>query len=110
MIDIIAKPPMGTWTGELNGKMGNFKFVYVDVLSEECPDTDQEAHRVKHKSTVQEVLKRLSLEVTVIFELPAYFKAAKSILHTRVCYDSILSLASLGVFLYSAAVWIPNSG
>lgn len=61
MIDIIAKPPMGTWTGMLNGTVGNFKFIYVDVLTEEVP----EAHgqRSRHKSTVQEVLKRLSLEV-----------------------------------------------
>lgn len=97
VIDIIAKPPMGTWTGELNGKMGNFKFVYVDVLSEECPDTDQEAHRVRHKSTVQEVLKRLSLEVSVLFELPAYFKAAKK--HPP--YESLLWFYSLTCFTRS---------
>ncbi|XP_038565413.1 SAM domain-containing protein SAMSN-1b isoform X1 [Micropterus salmoides] len=64
VIDIIAKPPMGIWTGMLNGRMGNFKFIYVDVLTEESPDThkDTQTHRVRQKSTVQEVLKRLSLE------------------------------------------------
>ena len=61
MIDIVAKPPMGIWTGVLNGKMGNFKFIYVDVLSEESPDA--QADIVRQKSTVQEVLRRLSLEV-----------------------------------------------
>lgn len=59
MIDIISKSPMGTWTGMLNGRIGRFKFIYVDVLTEESPET----HTVRHKSTVQEVLKRLSLEV-----------------------------------------------
>ncbi|XP_029303768.1 SAM domain-containing protein SAMSN-1b [Cottoperca gobio] len=64
VIDIIAKPPMGIWTGMLNSRMGNFKFIYVDVLTEECPDTHKETkiHRVRQKSTVQEVLKCLSME------------------------------------------------
>ncbi|XP_039633928.1 SAM domain-containing protein SAMSN-1b isoform X4 [Perca fluviatilis] len=64
VIDIIAKPPMGIWTGMLNGRVGNFKFIYVDVLTEKSPDTHKETqtHRVRHKSTAQEVLKRLSLE------------------------------------------------
>lgn len=70
VIDIIAKPPMGIWTGMLNGRMGNFKFIYVDVLTEKSPDTPKETqtHRVRHKSTVQEVLKRLSLEVFCLLE------------------------------------------
>lgn len=63
MIDIISKPPMGIWTGKLNGKVGNFKFIYVDMLTEESPE---HSHRVRHKSTVQEVLKRLSMEVMSI--------------------------------------------
>ncbi|XP_076605890.1 SAM domain-containing protein SAMSN-1b [Chaetodon auriga] len=64
VIDIIAKPPMGIWTGMLNNRMGNFKFIYVDVLTEESLDTHEDTctHRVRQKSTVQEVLKRLSLE------------------------------------------------
>ncbi|CAB1349133.1 unnamed protein product, partial [Coregonus sp. 'balchen'] len=31
IISIISKPPMGIWTGMLNNKVGNFKFIYVDV-------------------------------------------------------------------------------
>lgn len=61
VIDIITKPPMGIWTGMLNGRIGNFKFIYVDILRKENLET--QIHRVRHKSTVQEVLKRLSLEV-----------------------------------------------
>uniref|UniRef100_A0A3B4GE56 SAM domain, SH3 domain and nuclear localisation signals 1b n=1 Tax=Pundamilia nyererei TaxID=303518 RepID=A0A3B4GE56_9CICH len=60
VIDIITKPPMGIWTGMLNGRIGNFKFIYVEVLRKENLET--QIHRVRHKSTVQEVLKRLSLE------------------------------------------------
>ncbi|XP_040007038.1 SAM domain-containing protein SAMSN-1b [Xiphias gladius] len=64
VIDIIAKPPMGIWTGMLNGRIGNFKFIYVDVLTEESAGTHEETktHKVRHKSAIQEVLKRLSLE------------------------------------------------
>ena len=61
VIDIIAKRPMGIWTGMLNGKIGNFKFIYVDVLMERSYETH--IHEGRLKSTVQEVLKRLSLEV-----------------------------------------------
>ncbi|XP_074528580.1 SAM domain-containing protein SAMSN-1b isoform X2 [Halichoeres trimaculatus] len=64
VIDILAKPPMGIWTGMLNGKLGNFKFIYVDVLTEESPDTleGKQTQRTQQKSTIQEVLRRLSLE------------------------------------------------
>ncbi|TNN62502.1 SAM and SH3 domain-containing protein 3 [Liparis tanakae] len=65
VIDIIAKPSMGIWTGTLNGRTGNFKFIYVDVLTEESPHTHMEtqSRRVRQKSTVHEVLKRLSMEL-----------------------------------------------
>lgn len=64
MIDIIAKPSMGIWTGTLNGRMGNFKFIYVDVLTEASPHTHMETQsHMRKKSTVHEVLKHLSMEV-----------------------------------------------
>ncbi|KAI3373397.1 hypothetical protein L3Q82_022009 [Scortum barcoo] len=64
VIDIIAKPPMGIWMGMLRGRVGNFKFIYVDVLTEESPDTHKETRSLtaRQKSTIQEVLRRLSLE------------------------------------------------
>ncbi|XP_041808637.1 SAM domain-containing protein SAMSN-1b [Chelmon rostratus] len=64
VIDVIAKPPMGIWTGMLNNRLGNFKFIYVDLLTEESPETHEGTctHRVRQKSTVLEVLRRLSLE------------------------------------------------
>uniref|UniRef100_A0A8C5EDU9 SAM domain-containing protein SAMSN-1-like n=1 Tax=Gouania willdenowi TaxID=441366 RepID=A0A8C5EDU9_GOUWI len=60
IIDIIAKPPMGIWKGVLHGRIGSFKFIYVDLLPEENLGTP--LLEVRQKSTVQEVLKRLSLE------------------------------------------------
>ncbi|XP_061595071.1 SAM domain-containing protein SAMSN-1b [Cololabis saira] len=60
VIDIIAKPPMGIWKGILNGKVGHFKFIYVDVVTE--PSYETHIHEERHKSTVQEMLKSLSLE------------------------------------------------
>ncbi|CAK6964698.1 SAM and SH3 domain-containing protein 3 [Scomber scombrus] len=37
IIHIIEKPPVGTWTGKLNNKMGSFKFIYVNLLPDESP-------------------------------------------------------------------------
>ncbi|KAI4874424.1 hypothetical protein NFI96_016315, partial [Prochilodus magdalenae] len=66
MIDIISKPPMGIWTGMLNGKVGNFKFIYVDVLAEEpAPIQRMRANRKSRRprpKTLQELLERLNLE------------------------------------------------
>lgn len=58
---------MGIWTGMLNGKVGNFKFIYVDVLVEEItPQPRIRAHRRSRRprpKTLQELLERLNLEV-----------------------------------------------
>ncbi|XP_054611581.1 SAM domain-containing protein SAMSN-1b isoform X2 [Dunckerocampus dactyliophorus] len=65
VIDIIHKPPMGIWTGMLNNRIGNFKFIYVD-LTEAGPETHKEAQNhmssQRCRSTVHEVLKHLDLE------------------------------------------------
>ncbi|XP_051973749.1 SAM domain-containing protein SAMSN-1b [Xyrauchen texanus] len=66
IIDIISKPAMGIWTGMLNGKVGNFKFIYVDVLVEEVvPEPRIRSHRRSRRprpKTLQELLERLNLE------------------------------------------------
>ncbi|XP_062406476.1 SAM and SH3 domain-containing protein 1a isoform X2 [Sardina pilchardus] len=69
VIDIISKPPMGTWMGLLNNKVGTFKFIYVDVLSEE---QDKPKRSIRRKSrrksrppkpaSVEELLERISLK------------------------------------------------
>ncbi|XP_054985015.1 SAM domain-containing protein SAMSN-1 [Sorex araneus] len=66
IIDIICKTPMGMWTGMLNNKVGNFKFIYVDVISdEEVTPRKTKAHRrsgtEKHKS-LQEFLEMIQLQ------------------------------------------------
>ncbi|XP_026129765.1 SAM domain-containing protein SAMSN-1-like isoform X2 [Carassius auratus] len=66
MIDIISKPPMGIWTGMLNGKIGSFKFIYVDVLVEErAPEPRIRSHRRSRRprpKNLLELLERLNLE------------------------------------------------
>ncbi|KAI5618961.1 SAM and SH3 domain-containing protein 1, partial [Silurus asotus] len=67
VIDIISKPPMGTWMGLLNNKVGTFKFIYVDVLSEEIEKTKTSV-RKRRKSrppkptSVEELLERINLK------------------------------------------------
>uniref|UniRef100_A0A4W5LPK3 SAM domain, SH3 domain and nuclear localisation signals 1b n=1 Tax=Hucho hucho TaxID=62062 RepID=A0A4W5LPK3_9TELE len=67
VIEIISKPPMGTWTGMLNNKMGNFKFIYADLIVEKVPEPPQKmrTHRRSRRprpKTLQELLERLNLE------------------------------------------------
>ncbi|XP_034545089.1 SAM and SH3 domain-containing protein 3 [Notolabrus celidotus] len=67
IIYIIEKPPVGTWTGKLNTKVGSFKFIYVNLLPEESPPirrrrcnskTNQNKSRPK---TLEEVLDSIGL-------------------------------------------------
>ncbi|XP_063289407.1 SAM and SH3 domain-containing protein 3 [Pelobates fuscus] len=66
LIHIIEKPPVGTWTGMLNNKVGSFKFIYVDILPEETePPKKHRTHgrskRLKPKS-LQELLERINMQ------------------------------------------------
>lgn len=68
IIQIIEKPPVGTWTGKLNNKVGSFKFIYVNILPEESTPpprkrcTSKTGRRVKAKpKTLEEVLERIGL-------------------------------------------------
>ena len=69
VIDIISKPPMGTWMGLLNNKVGTFKFIYVDVLSEEEKPRKSSRRRRKARppkpTSVEELLERINLKVTM---------------------------------------------
>ncbi|XP_063350849.1 SAM and SH3 domain-containing protein 1a isoform X3 [Pelmatolapia mariae] len=67
VIDIISKPPMGTWMGLLNNKVGTFKFIYVDVLSEEeekpkRPVRRRRKGRPPKPTSVEELLDRIDLK------------------------------------------------
>ncbi|XP_007569741.1 SAM and SH3 domain-containing protein 3 [Poecilia formosa] len=67
IIHIIDKPPVGTWTGKLNNKVGSFKFIYVNLLPDETPPTRRKrchskGNRSKSKpKTLEEVLDRIGL-------------------------------------------------
>ncbi|MCI4386135.1 hypothetical protein PGIGA_G00058830 [Pangasianodon gigas] len=77
IINIISKHPMGIWTGMLNNKVGNFKFIYVNVLPENEKDEEEEEEKEEKEAlkirpqrlskrprpkTLQELLERLHLE------------------------------------------------
>ncbi|KAL7983536.1 hypothetical protein Chor_000412 [Crotalus horridus] len=66
IIDIICKTPMGMWTGLLNNKVGNFKFIYVDLITEEesAPrkiKPHKKSKRAKPNS-LQEFLEQIDLQ------------------------------------------------
>uniref|UniRef100_A0A673LEC4 SAM and SH3 domain containing 1b n=2 Tax=Sinocyclocheilus rhinocerous TaxID=307959 RepID=A0A673LEC4_9TELE len=67
LIDMISKPPMGTWMGLLSNKVGTFKFIYVDVLKEE-EEKPKRSVKKRRKSrppkptSVEELLERISLK------------------------------------------------
>ncbi|XP_030742707.1 SAM and SH3 domain-containing protein 1 [Echinops telfairi] len=67
VIDIISKPPMGTWMGLLNNKVGTFKFIYVDVLTEEDekpkrPTRRRRKGRPPQPKSVEDLLDRINLK------------------------------------------------
>ncbi|NXJ14519.1 SASH3 protein, partial [Odontophorus gujanensis] len=66
IIGIIEKPPVGTWTGLLNNKVGSFKFIYVDVIPEETAPTRKSRGQGKSKrlkpKTLHELLERINLQ------------------------------------------------
>lgn len=68
VIQIVEKPPVGTWLGLLNGRLGSFKFIYVDVLPEEAagparPSRRQSKGKRPKPKTLHELLERIGLEV-----------------------------------------------
>lgn len=72
VIDVISKPPMGTWMGLLNSKVGTFKFIYVDVLTEEEKPKRTRRRRKGRQpkpTSVEELLERINLKVNNFIEL-----------------------------------------
>ncbi|NXQ80672.1 SASH3 protein, partial [Nyctibius grandis] len=66
IIGIIEKPPVGTWTGLLNNRVGSFKFIYVDIIPEETAPARKSrgpgrSKRLKPK-TLHELLERINLQ------------------------------------------------
>ncbi|XP_076999541.1 SAM and SH3 domain-containing protein 1 isoform X2 [Tamandua tetradactyla] len=66
VIDIISKPPMGTWMGLLSNKVGTFKFIYVDELGQEDerprrPTRRRGKGRPPQPKSVEDLLERINL-------------------------------------------------
>ncbi|XP_041280308.1 SAM and SH3 domain-containing protein 3 isoform X2 [Onychostruthus taczanowskii] len=66
IISIIEKPPVGTWTGLLNNRVGSFKFIYVDVIPEETVPARRSRSSSRNKrlkpKTLHELLERINLQ------------------------------------------------
>ncbi|NXQ34488.1 SASH3 protein, partial [Alaudala cheleensis] len=66
IINIIEKPPVGTWTGLLNNRVGSFKFIYVDVIPEETVPARRSQGSSRNKrlkpKTLHELLERINLQ------------------------------------------------
>ncbi|XP_064283397.1 SAM and SH3 domain-containing protein 3 isoform X3 [Passer domesticus] len=66
IIAIIEKPPVGTWTGLLNNRVGSFKFIYVDVIPEETVPARRSRSSSRNKrlkpKTLHELLERINLQ------------------------------------------------
>ncbi|XP_070826101.1 SAM domain-containing protein SAMSN-1a isoform X2 [Chaetodon trifascialis] len=89
IINIISKPPMGIWTGMLNNKVGNFKFIYVDVVVEK--EEEEEAPKIRQQKlckrprpkTLLELLERLNLEEYASALLLNGYQTVEDLLHLQ---------------------------
>ncbi|XP_061576485.1 SAM domain-containing protein SAMSN-1a [Cololabis saira] len=89
IIQIISKPPMGIWTGMLNNKVGNFKFIYVDIVEEE--EEEEEAPKIRPQKlckrprpkTLLELLERLNLEEYASALLLNGYQTVEDLLHLQ---------------------------
>uniref|UniRef100_A0A3Q0SNQ7 SAM domain, SH3 domain and nuclear localisation signals 1a n=1 Tax=Amphilophus citrinellus TaxID=61819 RepID=A0A3Q0SNQ7_AMPCI len=89
IINIISKPPMGIWTGMLNNKVGNFKFIYVDVLVEK--EEEEEAPKIRQQKlckrprpkTLLELLERLNLEEYASALMLNGYETVESLMHLQ---------------------------
>ncbi|TMS07666.1 SAM domain-containing protein SAMSN-1 [Larimichthys crocea] len=90
IINIISKPPMGIWTGMLNNKVGNFKFIYVDILVEK-EEEEEEAPKIRQQKvckrprpkTLLELLERLNLEEYASALLLNGYQTVDDLLHLQ---------------------------
>ncbi|XP_029028078.1 SAM domain-containing protein SAMSN-1a [Betta splendens] len=88
IINIISKPPMGIWTGMLNNKVGNFKFIYVDILVEK---EEEEAPKIRQQKlckrprpkTLLELLERLNLKEYASALLLNGYETVEDLMHLQ---------------------------
>ncbi|CAN9511555.1 unnamed protein product [Ophioblennius macclurei] len=92
IISIISKPPMGIWTGMLNNKVGNFKFIYVDILVEkEDEEKEEDVPKIRQQKlcrrprpkTLLELLERLNLEEYASALLLNGYQTVEDLIHLQ---------------------------
>ncbi|XP_040042855.2 SAM domain-containing protein SAMSN-1a [Gasterosteus aculeatus] len=89
IISIISKPPMGIWTGMLNNKVGNFKFIYVDIVADK--EEEEEVPKIRQQKlckrprpkTLLELLERLNLEEYASALLLNGYQTVEDLLHLQ---------------------------
>uniref|UniRef100_A0A3Q1JSL2 Uncharacterized protein n=2 Tax=Anabas testudineus TaxID=64144 RepID=A0A3Q1JSL2_ANATE len=89
IINIISKPPMGIWTGMLNNKVGNFKFIYVDILVEK--EEEEEGPKIRQQKlckrprpkTLLELLERLNLKEYASALLLNGYETVEDLMHLQ---------------------------
>lgn len=68
IIDVISMNATGVWEGRLNGKLGTFKFINVEVIPEQRVKKFSRVSRKACPSSVDELLCRIGLkEYTEVF-------------------------------------------
>ncbi len=76
LIQIISKNDTGMWRGVCGNKIGTFKFINVEVISDESPRVTpsrqrrQRFGRRQRARTVQELLEKLELMVKYLVDHP----------------------------------------
>lgn len=113
IIQIIEKPPVGTWTGKLNNKVGSFKFIYVTILPEE--DTPPKRKRCQSQGrknkpkpqTLKEVLERIDLNVSP--ELLS-LKHVGHYIHSTIGSDLTDFIDCSGAGISPVHAWLPEFG
>ncbi|KAJ8353302.1 hypothetical protein SKAU_G00208690 [Synaphobranchus kaupii] len=83
IIDIISKPPMCTWMGQLNHKVGTFKLIYVDILGEE-ENKPKRTMRKRKKAQLPQAtsLEELLVRVNLKEHMPTFQFNGYEDLHT----------------------------
>ncbi|KAG7281425.1 hypothetical protein CRUP_029874 [Coryphaenoides rupestris] len=74
IISVISKPLMGIWCGILNNKVGNFKFIYVDVLVEE-KESEEEVPKIRQQKLCRRPRPKTLLELLEQLQLQEYASA-----------------------------------
>lgn len=63
IIDVLSMSPSGMWQGRLNGCVGFFKFINVEMVPGSAGHRPPRVHHKGRPHSVEELLKRVNLQV-----------------------------------------------